>query len=55
LALFVQVIQSGDRQHAQRLPRGERFAVCLTSTILTARRQLFWPVEAGDEFKPLLA
>ena len=28
---------------------------CLTSTILTARRQLSWPVEAGDEFNPLLA
>ena len=28
---------------------------CLTSTILTARRQLSWPVEAGDEFNPLFA
>jgi serine/threonine-protein kinase HipA len=28
---------------------------CLTSTILTARRQLSWPVEAGDDFNPLLA
>jgi hypothetical protein len=27
----------------------------LTSTILTARRQLSWPVEAGDDFNPLLA
>ncbi len=32
----------------------QRF-VWLTSTILTARRQLSWPVEAGDEFNPLLA
>ena len=28
---------------------------CLTSTILTARRQLSWPVEAGNEFNPLFA
>ena len=28
---------------------------CLTSTILTARRQLSWPVEAGNEVNPLLA
>jgi hypothetical protein len=34
---------------------GDLDSPCLTSTILTARRQLFWPVEAGDEFKPLLA
>jgi recombinational DNA repair ATPase RecF len=27
----------------------------LTSTILTARRQLSWPVEAGNEFNALLA
>ncbi len=26
---------------------------CLTSTILTARRQLFWPVEAGNELNSL--
>ena len=29
--------------------------MCLTSTILTARRQLSWPVEAGNEFNPLFA
>ena len=28
---------------------------CLTSTILTARRQLSWPVEAGNEFVALFA
>jgi carbon monoxide dehydrogenase subunit G len=27
----------------------------LASTILTARRQLSWPVEAGNEFNALLA
>ena len=27
--------------------------LCLTSTILTARRQLFWPVEAGNELNSL--
>jgi hypothetical protein len=27
----------------------------LTSTILTARRQLSWPVEAGNEFVALFA
>jgi predicted phage-related endonuclease len=27
--------------------------ICLTSTILTARRQLFWPVEAGNELNSL--
>lgn len=36
-------------------PKCQLSAVCLTSTILTARRQLSWPVEAGDEFNPLLA
>lgn len=30
-------------------------SMCLTSTILTARRQLSWPVEAGNEFNALLA
>ncbi len=32
-----------------------RAQLWLTSTILTARRQLSWPVEAGDDFNPLLA
>ena len=34
---------------------GAQHWACSTSTILTAQRQLSWPVEAGDKFHPLLA
>jgi hypothetical protein len=33
----------------------EKDMLWLTSTILTARRQLSWPVEAGEDFNALLA
>lgn len=42
-------------QQANAPRKSVKIGLCLTSTILTARRQLSWPVEAGDEFNPLFA
>jgi hypothetical protein len=46
---------SGDRLQRVLQCDPQNRALWLTSTILTARRQLSWPVEAGNEFNALLA